>query len=412
MGLSLGQGATINAMFVWVDRELTPEVADSFVWQVYSSEDNLEWMPREVVSSAPFDDFRRTFTIRFGDITEQYVKLVVQPLSSGVPDAAQFPDIFVTELDAAQQVDAPDGRTESSDTFQRALLYSRARLLAEHEFFYEGSVDAAFGRDRDLRYNMSHGLFYNHSFAPEAKLATRVSWQETGLGAVRDRDLVYAATLTVRPVSRVSYSTAVTGNKPDTDVESDRINVFFFGTANLYEGVDVQLGAGRTWIENPFGGTVISDRIQFGSRIQPRQDLIFVLNYTDAASEQASVDTSGFKDIFTRLAQIHATYIPVSSVYLYAEYRKQWQGNLAPLTFLRWALNWAPFPGGALRMGVNYDETRSDPNVQSTRVISPFLRWRINSLSYFQLVYSDILEESGALRRNNQRVSATLRWGF
>jgi hypothetical protein len=352
--------------------------------------------------------------MRFGDITEPYVKLVVSPLSPEVPGATQFPEIFVTELDAAAQVDTPGGQTESSSVLQRALVYTRARLLAEREFFYEGSVDAAFRRDQDVLYNMSHGLFLSLPLAPGANFATRVSWQETGRGSVKDRDLIYSATLTVRPVERVSYSVSLTGNNPDlqNQIDSDRVNLFFFGTAGLYEGADVQLGAGRTWIENPLGGTIVSDRLQFGSRIQPRQDLIFVLNYTDAVSEVPGGDAGGFQDVFTRLAQVNVTYIPVSSVYLFSEYRKEWRMEQVPLTFLRWTVNWAPFPRGSLRLGLNYDETRSDPNIQSVRVISPFVRWNINSLSFLQLVYSDVREESGMLHRDSQRFSASLRWGF
>ena len=414
MGLSFNQETTVNALFVWVDRELTPEVAASFVWQVYSSDNNLDWTPREVISSALFDDFLRRFSLRFSGIRAQFVKLVVRPLGLDVPDAAQFPDIFVTELDAAERVQAPSGRSESNRTTQRVLIYTRARLLAKRELYYEGNLEAGRASGRDTRYNMLHGIYFRHPFSPEADLSTRVAWQETGTGTVRDRDLIYAATLSVRPVPRVSYSLSLTGNNPDfqTEPNSDRINLFFFGNATLYEGVDVQLGAGRTWIANPYGPTVSSDRIEFGSRIQPRRDLIFVLNYTDAVSETVAADPSVFQDLFTRLARVSATYIPVPSVYLYAEYRKEWRTAQVPLTFLRWNVNWSPFGQGSLRVGINYDETRSDPNSETQTIFSPFLRWQINGRSYFQLTYSDQTYESALRRSDSERYSASLRWGF
>ena len=43
MGLDFLILSETNTLFVWVDRDLLPEIASSFSWEVYTSLDNRTW---------------------------------------------------------------------------------------------------------------------------------------------------------------------------------------------------------------------------------------------------------------------------------------------------------------------------------------------------------------------------------
>ena len=413
LGLDFGTATVVNTLFVWIDRDVRPEIAATFSWQVYSSANNRDWVPREAVPVAPYDEFLRRFVVRFGDVEARYVKLVVAPLEPTIPNATDYPDILVTELDAFHRVAAPASRLDVSDTFERLIADVRARLLAQRELYYEGSIDSTWASGEDTRYSMRHGLFFVHSLAPEAQFSTRVAWEQFQQDSRRDNALTYSAALVVTPVERLQYTVSVTGREEQTadEVGGDQIGVLFYGRAALYQGVYLQLGVSRSYREDPFGNMLESTLINFTSRIEPRPDLILLVLYDDSISE-APRPGSGLADLFTRAAEVNLTYTPVPTVYLYGQQRYEWRSELEPDQLQRLVASWAPFPSATFRLGLNYDESWRELNEQHTRVAGPFLRWNFNPRSYLQLAYTDALEDSTLRRVQNQVVSAILRWGF
>jgi hypothetical protein len=86
-GIDLGFATEINTIWVWIDREIPPAIASAFSWRIYTSDDNLDWVLRQTLPSAPFGPFENRFEVRFTATVSRYVKLVVAPLNAGVPDA-------------------------------------------------------------------------------------------------------------------------------------------------------------------------------------------------------------------------------------------------------------------------------------------------------------------------------------
>ena len=413
LAVDFGTSVAMNTFFVWLDRDVRPEIAGTFSWQVYTSANNLDWVFVESLSTAPYDEFLRRFVVRFGDVQARFVKLVVEPLDPIVPGATDFPDIFVTELDPFQRIAAPTGRIEVADTFERLILNTRARLLARRELYYEGAVDSTWTAGQETRYNMRHGLFFLHPLAPEAELSTRVAYEQFQQTFGRDEALTYSAALVVTPVETVQYTVSVSGREERMadELGGDQIGVLFYGRATLFRDVYLQLGASRNYREDPFGNTIGSTLIDVSARIEPRPDLIFTLYYDENLSE-APRPGSGLADVFTRAAEANATWTPVPSIYLYGQLRREWRSELAPDTLQRLVASWAPFPASSIRLGLNYDESWRELNELHTRVAGPFLRWNVNPRSYLQLAYTDVLEDSLLRRLRNEVLSAILRWGF
>lgn len=413
LAVDFGTAVTMNTFFVWLDRDVRPEIAATFGWQVYTSANNLDWVFVESLPTAPYDEFLRRFVVRFGDVQARFVKVVVEPLDPIVPGATDFPDIFVTELDPFQRIAAPTSRVEVTDTFERLIVNTRARLLARRELYYEGAVDSTWTEGRDTRYNMRHGLFFLHPLAPEAELSTRVAYEQFQQTFGRDEALTYSAALVVTPVETLQYTVSVSGREERLadELGGDQIGVLFYGRATLFRNVYLQLGASRNYREDPFGNTIGSTLIDVSARLEPRSDLILALYYDENLSE-APRPGSGLADVFTRAAEANVTYTPVPSIYLYGQARREWRSELAPDTLQRIVASWAPFPAASIRLGLNYDESWRELNQLHTRVAGPFVRWNLNPRSYLQLAYTDVLEDSVLRNLRNEVLSAILRWGF
>ncbi len=102
VGLDFGVPVRVDTIFVWVDRTLSSTVADSFSWSVYTSPDNTDtstWTLHATVSPASFGLFDNRFEITFPVVETAFIKVVTRPLSAAVPDASNFPNIFVTEME-------------------------------------------------------------------------------------------------------------------------------------------------------------------------------------------------------------------------------------------------------------------------------------------------------------------------
>jgi len=412
LGLDFGLVTSVDTLFVWIDRDLRADVAATLSWQIWTSPNNRDWTPREIVQPAAYDEFLRRFEIRFAEVSTRFVKLVVRPLDPGVPDADDYPDLFVTELDAADQVPAPTGRTKTDDTLQSLNVDTRARLLARRDLFYFGNLNLIDPNRASADYRMSNGLSLLHPLAPAASLTSRVVWEESRAMDRRDRALAWSAALEVHPVERLQYTLSLSGRDEQQADEAggDQISLLFYGVATLLDGLDLQLGVARSHRENAFGQTLPSTQIDFSARIEPRSDLLLQLVYTDAQSEGRVGD--GFEDVFTRASEANVTWTPVPTAYVFAAWRVEWRSDLARDTIHRSTLSWTPFPQAAFRLALSYDETRRELNDELQRSYGPTLRWRINPRSWVELSWFEALDEQQLVRFENRIASAILRLGF
>jgi len=413
LGLELEPDTTTNVVYVWIDREIVADVAASFQWAVFTSLDGLNWTPREVVGDAPFDTLLKRFEIRFADVATPYVKLGVAPLSAGVPFATDYPDLLVTELEAAFRAPFDAVRLEQSETIHTLAANTRVRLLAARDLHYEGHFQGSRSNDRPERWRISNGLSYAQPLGDGYAFSGRVAVErERRTQRVRETR-VYAATLAVTPAPRLRYTLALSGNDaPDDDPEAgDTVSLYLYALAGLYEGVDVQVGVGRSYEDAAGGATREATQVTATARIVPTADWTFGLSYLDTTSEQISAGAAGL-DSFSRSAECTAAYAPVPTIYAQGSYRLEWLVGADRDRIANFQLSWMPLPAGMLRVGINYHETRRSELSGQERVFGPNLRWNLNRRSYLQVTWQDVRDESAIRRADDEILAATLRWGF
>ena len=415
LGVGFGERMAFDALDVYVDRIIErPSVIQAFTWRLYLSEDNQTWTPSQILTAPRFDGFQRRFELRFPSVTASYAKLVVAPLAPSVAFADEYTDLFVTELSAGRRLTVPGSRLDTTDTTQTLTVDARARLLQNRAFFYEGSYRATDSSRTDVRWRASNGLSFIQPFAEVWTVSARAAHEQERQGPADRTALVYGSSLAVSPVPRLRWTVALSGRQDENEegLSTEQNSVFLYGAAGLYEGVDVQVGVGRSYLTDVFGSTTVADQIDLSATVVPRHDLSLGLIYTDSSSERVSGDVLGLFDLFTRTAEVNAAWTPFPTTYLYGAYRLEWRSELARDEVTDLVLSWAPFPLGALRMSFTYNQIQRTLLDQDETSYGPTLRWNLNPRSFVQLSYRAFRDSSVIQRLDSDVVAATLRLGF
>jgi hypothetical protein len=100
IGLQLDSGATVDALHVWVDRALPPDVAIAYAWSAYRSDDNVSWTAIAAAGPVVFADQSRRFEVPIARTQARYAKVVVRPLAAGITTDSRLASVLVTELQA------------------------------------------------------------------------------------------------------------------------------------------------------------------------------------------------------------------------------------------------------------------------------------------------------------------------
>lgn len=394
MGLDFVNASEMNTLFVWVDRELPAEIADSYSWDIYTSTDNENWTLVTTVFPAPFGPFQNSFEIRFQNVTSRYVKAVTRPLAVTVPGASGFPDIFVTELQATLRKSAGEVTGETTRTLQNGSVDMRARLLDHPSLFYEFSF---FVTDVDppsrTSYTMTNGLSVSHRFSRKLSASGRVAREDSDDDIVKRDAYLYTASLTADPLKTLRHVLLFTGRNEDVSEESqDSYFLFLRNTARLYRGIDVFVngGFGRT----KSGADLEQDSytLNFGASFVPNRKLTLTLNFNGTRSERTG---GGRPDETTddRRGDAGLSYRPFQNVYLTASVSRVEKQDRKD-TLQNYALNWSPFPSGALRFNFAFNQALTTDDDAKTRSTIPSLRWNVTNRIFFDLAYQYIETEA------------------
>ena len=168
IGLDLGFPQAVDQVRIWVDRQLTTVVSNSFTWSVYTSPDNTDlsvWTLAATISPAIFPTFDNRFEIVFPAVNTRFIKVVTRPLSPVVPGAASFANIFVTEMQAFITQSGASVTNDNSVTDQNVNFNLRGRLsdrtIVNYNMVYsQQDTDP----DNDKRTQLSNGAYLNHTF--------------------------------------------------------------------------------------------------------------------------------------------------------------------------------------------------------------------------------------------------------
>jgi hypothetical protein len=419
IGLDFGSPVTLNTLFLTVDRNLTSAIAALYVWDVYTSDDNLVWVERASSSTPPpptvtFGPILPRFEIGFADLTTRYVKVVTSPLDTNSLGPSNIPNIFVTELGAALRTPAAEVEGRSSATSQLLSSSLRTRILESpaltHELAYSYRDPGTSARST---YDLSNGLSLRHAwnevYSMTARLAHQRSQQQTG----EQDGWVYTASLRANPFPTLQNTLVFSGRSLNLDGESsDSQSLFLYSNAELYEGINANLGVGASTLDRDNGESVETARLNAQMTLVPHRTVSFNLTFQNRRSKRSGGALPEERIETRRRREVSVSYRPLNTLYFFFSYRQE-GGFAGGDRFLRsYSASWSPFPGGALQFIFGFDERYQSELDTLSRFVTPRIRWNMTNRWYWELAYQKSTFDSELQLRNEKAWVGTMRYTF
>jgi hypothetical protein len=410
LGLDFGFSVDVDKIFIWVDRRLSSSVASSFSWSIYTSPDNTDtstWTLAATVSPASFGTFENRFEISFSTLNTQFIKVVTNPLSPVVPDAASFPNIFVTEIEAFVAVSGETVQKRTT-TDQNGSLNLRGRLgdqtfLGYNLYYSSKEEDPSSSKRTELSNGMSLHHVFNRVFAGSARVSHRDREEDDDKVTRYD----YAASLSAGYLRTLSQTLSYSGNKEDEDDgSSSRDTVVLRTNAKLYPGWTAFLDTTQTW-DRPLGRPKRTNTtIRTGTNVVPHQKLTVNGNYqTTKTREENNDDTTESK------WDVQVFFMPLGALSLNFKLSVVDRED-SKSTLENYSASWSPFPDGTLQFFFTYTETIRPESEQEARTISPSMKWQIGRHALLDMSYNITETETSSQITDSNSLIVNLRLVF
>ena len=413
LGLDLGGDTVVNVLFVWIDRDLPSPVADAFAWDIYTSADNLTWALQDTVFPAPFSSLERRFEVRFADLSARFLKAVTRPLDMRVPPFTGFPEIFVTEIAAARRTPAAEAEGRSSQTTHVLTTGLRTRILDRPFLYHELSYFGRRAGSSPTTGTLSNGFSMRHSFSPAWGVAARLAREDSRETAGSRASYLYSASLRAAPQPALQHSVVFSGRSSEIDGRSsDSSSVYLYTNAELYRGVNANVGLGRSGATGENGEEIDTTLVNALATLVPHETMTVNLLYQRRTSERRGGPATGSPSTGARAGQASVTYRPLDTLYFYFSYRMEQEEGKDDRFLRSHSLSWSPFPDGRLQMLFRYDETFRSEFDATSRVISPRVRWNVTDRWYVELAYESATFDSAFDVRETATWTGTTRITF
>ena len=388
IGLDFVNRTEVNRLFVWVDRDLPAEVAGSFSWDIYSSEDNIGWRRETTVATASFGPFDRRFQIDFSGITARYLKAVTRPLSAAVPNSQGFPDIFVAEVQAFVRRPADSVSRTLSRTNHMVNSDVRMRLLRSPSLFYEGLFlyNGTVGGGRSTR-TISNGLSVDHAFGRIFSTFARGAYEQGSEPRGPRTAVVTNATLTVDPIPTFRSSVLFNGqNETIAGLDSDRRGVIVQTFAQPYRGIDLLAGFGWNFTTRETGERARDRLLNVSGTVVPRQHLSLTASYDNTTTNRAGLFAG--EPVFTSQRFYGSVaFDPLRTLHLVLGGEALSVTGQRTRKTLDIGLNWAPLPDGTLQFVFISNESLRPLDLGRESHTVGAVRWNVSRQSYIDVSY-------------------------
>ncbi len=409
IGLDFLNPTEVNQLFVYVDREVQSTVASSFSWELLTSDDNLTWVAKPI-TSVKFEAFVNRFEINFSSGSSRYIKVVTTPLfrSPLIP-----PDIFVTELQAFLQTPAADAKGTISTTTHTYDLDVKTRILDIPSLLYE--VYYFFNRQEPSgrqRYDLINSLSANHRFNEVFSGKARVGIENGKELDDKRLAYIYNATVIADPLRTLHHSLAFNGREEKIGGRPNNSNsIILYNTARLYPGYDINLNGGVTFTKQENGQRGTDFLINFQTNIVPHRTMNLGLNYSDIISQRTGGDL-GSSSNYIQTLNVNLSYNPFRTLNLFAFLQFISEKEQKNRILQNYAINWSPFPDGALQFNIAYNENYRTEDHLVERIFQPSMRYNLSKRSYVELSYQFIRSRSDIQKIDSNLLSTTVKIFF
>ena len=409
IGLDFLNPTEVNQLFVWVDRELTSTIVSSFSWELFTSDDNLTWVPK-LITSVNFGAFQNRFEINFSSVTTRFIKVVTTPLLRNplVP-----PDIFVTELQAFLQTPAADLKGKISRTTHNYDLDVKTRILDIPSLFYE--VYYFFNRQDpsgQQRYDLINSLYANHRFSEVFSGKAKVGIENGRELGENKLAYLYDAAVIADPLRTLHHSLVFNGREEKIGGRPNNTNsIILYNTAQLYKGYDINLNGGVTFTKQENGQDGRDFLINFQTNIVPHRTMNLGLNYSNIISRRTGGDQVS-SSTYTQTVNFNLSYNPFRTLNLAAFLQFINEKGQKNRILQNYAINWSPFPDGALQFNIAYNENYRTDDHLVERIFQPNIRYNFSKRSYVELSYQLIRSRSDIQKIDSNLLSTTVKIFF
>jgi len=391
LGIDFGTDTEVNALRILVDKELPPELADFFVWDIFVSDDNSSWQFARTVTGAEFDPFANYFQLDFPGLMARQIKVVVRPLrvNSMPPESAdpQYANIQVTELQAFVRTPLADGETKNSSTSHQLNMDARTRLMERYALthtasFFMTKTDPGLGE----RATLSNALSASHRFTEILTGSARL--QREDITDPRDSGVAHGYSLSLRaePLPTLRHTLVVSGRQAELgDEETTRNSVALQNRAELYRGIDVFLNGSAGLQTQGNGREQESVSLNMGADLVPHRSMTITANRSETNSDYSG---GGLPEGSRKNSRsgLGLTWRPFQTLYLVASYGVVEQERRND-TLINYSLSWSPFPYGTLQLLLDYSEELRSEDQEKVTTFRPGLRWEIAPRINLTLAY-------------------------
>lgn len=413
MGLQFTLPSRVNVLWVWVDRPLRPEVAQSFSWDVWTSDDNDLWTLAQTVASAPFGPLDNRFEIAFGAVSARYVKVVTRPLGRAVPFADEYPTIQVTEIDAFERVEVEAGVRRTARNQQNGSFSGRVQLLPVTHLFYELNVLASRADLGERQTIVVNSLILNKDLTRVWSVSARAGRENNDRTLSKSWANFYSAALVATPLPTFRATFGATGRREGGDTGGRNTDALLANaSATLYRGLDVQaaLGTARSTLSTS-GRRTDTVEATLGIQVHPNPSISLYANYHDASRK---LTAGGLPDLDDPDKSIQAglSVSPIRSLYLAGSVTRQKRAEFGQRTLHDYNVSWSPFPFGTLHFNFTYAEAYESQFETLTRNWGPSVRWNVTPRTYLDVSWQESKLESVVQQSLRRALVGTLHIGF
>jgi len=379
LGIQFADAVTrANTLWVWVDRQLPQALAAALTWTAYRSDDNLSWVQVPIVGQPGFNAFQPRFEIAIQEQTARYLKLVAKPLPAGATLDPAFRDVLVTELQALLVTAAPAPHGWQSSTGATFNATARTQIVLSrlsHDVTLFVTTGTRAGAAAQNTWVLVNGLNLTQKLLPALLLNARVARQDSDQSRGHEGQWTWGGSLASSPLPTLTTSLVYSG-KQDQTLEGDTTthSLSIFEQVTPYRGIGLLANAGLGLAQLPSGQLSRLDTLAVSLTLQPHPRLTLASNFAHAASETTG---AGLPRSASRSNQIDGTvtFTPVRALLVSAGISHV-VASPAPVTLANGNVNFSPFQGGDLQLGVSYSQ-QLDADGAVSRIFSPSLRWNL-----------------------------------
>jgi hypothetical protein len=377
---------TVNALYLWVDRRLPPDVVSAMApaFAVYKSSDNQNWVPVPILGPTAFGLFQNRFEVTIEKTAARYLKIVTRPLPAGVTSDRAFADIFVTELQTFLVVPADSVPDKISSLGAIVNATVKAAILRVPNLDYDFSL--YFNRQNNpglSAYTLVNGLTFSSRLWATWTFNARIARQDSDPGRGHESQWQWTASLAVRPLPTLYAALTYSGlqnnildHSQDPPVQASTFlhSLSLFGRADLYEGVSLQANVAAT---SGLDVDLRASTVASGSAtlaLAPNPWVALNATYTNSTTWASG----GFlPESIVGSQQIYATLIATPFPSLSASAQVTWL--LLPQhvsTLASFQVNFSPLRGD-LQLSFSYTRTLNTASDSIAQYFSPSLRWNL-----------------------------------